>query len=43
MLIKDTPFGKFDTDPRLPTVVLYSMDTHKLQLGVMEKLGRVSI
>ena len=43
VVIKDTPFGKFDTDPRLPTVVLYSMDTQKLQLGVMEKQGRVSI
>ena len=43
VLIKNTSFQKFDADPRLPTVVLYSMDTQKLQLGVMEKLGRVSI
>ena len=42
VLIKGTPYGRTADYPRLPTVVLYSMDTHKLQIGVMEKRGRVS-
>ena len=42
VLIKETPYGKIASYPRLPTVVLYSMDTHKLQIGVKEKQGRVS-
>ena len=42
VLIKETPYGRFAEYPRLPSVVLYSMDTHKLQIGVMETQGRVS-
>ena len=42
VLIKETPYGRFAEYPRLPSVVLYSMDTHKLQIGVKEKQGRVS-
>ena len=42
VLIKDTPFGRMAGYPRLPTVVLYSMDSHKLQIGITEKQGRVS-
>ena len=39
VLIKETPFRKFNDNPRLPTVVLYSMDTQKLQIGITEKQG----
>jgi len=42
LLIRDTPFGKYYKHPHLPTVVFYSMDTQKLQIGVTEKIGRVS-
>ena len=42
VLIRETPFGKqFGTYPSLPTIVLYSMDKEKLQIGIMEKLERV--